>query len=48
MAIAVPIITGHNSVIASSEKTTSKIRLATESQSVIGRSKISSIGTAPT
>jgi hypothetical protein len=42
------IMTGQSTAaIASSEKKMSKARLATESQSVIGRSKMSSIGTAP-
>ncbi|MNL57456.1 hypothetical protein D3C87_1810220 [compost metagenome] len=47
-AIAAPSITGHNSTRATTLKKMSKPRLATESQSAMGLSKISSIGTSPT
>ncbi|MNY58127.1 hypothetical protein D3C86_1944280 [compost metagenome] len=47
IAIATPMKTGHNSAKATRLKKMSKQRLATESQSRIGLSRISSIGTAP-
>ena len=47
-AIAAPSMTGQSSASATRLKKTSKMRLATESQSAIGLSKMSSIGTWPT
>ena len=47
MAIAVATITGENTMMPIRLKTMSKARLATESQSLIGLSRISSIGTEP-
>lgn len=47
MAIAVASITGENNAILTRLKKMSKARLATESQSLMGLSKMSSIGTEP-
>ena len=47
MAIAVASITGENRMMPIRLKMTSKARLATESQSLMGLSKMSSIGTEP-
>ena len=47
MAIAVASMTGENTTMPMRLKMMSKARLATESQSLIGLSKISSIGTEP-
>ncbi len=46
--MAAAIMTGEKARMPSSEKTMSKARLATESQSLIGLSKMSSSGTDPT
>lgn len=47
MAMAVTSITGEKTMTPMIEKRMSKARLATESQSLIGLSKMSSIGTEP-
>ena len=45
--MAVASMTGENTMMPMIEKTMSKARLATESQSLIGLSKMSSSGTEP-